>query len=430
MNEEREDYVLQNYYKRKLRLDRYAYAAKILNSQVWCAVRTIKAPMHTPSVIVLANDRQAKFWGVQTCKSPWSCPVCSARRMAKEATRVACAIDALKKRHLAGFMITFSVPHYHDFTCRQVYDILRETWRQFAHQAKSKAASVQHDVFAQFNNEFNCKYRIRVGEFTWGHYGWHPHYHCLFFVDEPRLQDVLDWQDRLSDRWIKLAKKATVKILTRDKYCDNVPKFVDTFYRKTQHARIGKTDAYISRDKNGKVLRANSSHYICGWGADKELTGNVRKEASHEGHYTPYQLLNKAYELDNPSLDDPEADKYFKLYVDFAVATFRSYRVRMSPELKKIVNAWQLTNEYIQTYKKKLAEQNKNIGRWKIVCWFKEQQWHDICRLHLDPEIIILAKQTNGKEKIEQFLLEHQIDITQNGLHPDQEFFNSFFHAA
>jgi len=426
MNTEITDYTLQNYYKRKLRESQYAPVAKKLNSQVWCAVRTIRVPMHTPGVFVIANNVEARYWGVQLCKSPWSCPVCSARRMSKEATRIACAIDALKKQHKAGFMITFSVPHYHDFSCRQVYDILRETWKNFAHASKSK--TMKYDIFAQFNNEFNCKYRIRVGEFTWGHYGWHPHYHCLFFVDEKRLQEVLDWQERLSARWSKLTEKATRKILKRDNYCEDVDKFVDRFIKKARAKKHeDKCDAFIST-KDGKVLQANSSQYICGWGADKELTGNLRKEASHKGHYTPYQLLQMAYDYDKK--DQPEkADKYFNLYVEYAEATLKTYRVRMSPNLKKIVADWQLTHEYTETFKKKLAERHTSERKWRIVCWFKEQQWYDICRLNLDPTILQLAKQINGKQLIETLLLEYQIDIRQN-IHPDIEFFKEYFNAA
>lgn len=327
-------------------------------------------------------------------------------------------------------MITFSVPHYHDFSCKQVYEILKEAWKKFAHQANSKSDSTKYDVFRQFNNEFNCEHRIRVGEFTWGRYGWHPHYHCLFFVDEKKLQSVLKWQKKLSERWFSLVKKATIKILKRDKYCEDVEAFAKKFFDKSQHKKIGKIEAYISRDKNGKVLRSNSSQYICGWGADKELTGNIRKKASAKGHYTPHQLLLKAYELDNSAMDDPEADKYFSLYLEYALATLKTYRVRMSPSLKKIINDWKLTHEYTETFKKKLEEQQANLGKWQIVCWFKEKQWYEICMLNLDIQILQLAKEINGKELIEKLLLSYQIDITRNGKHIHQEFFEKFFNAA
>lgn len=427
MERETSDYILAGYYKKKLRSSQYAYA-KILKSQAYCFVNLIKAvgiePIK-PTVAVVKNNKEAKIWGVQSCKSPWSCPVCSARRMAQVSGRIASAIDALdKKYNKHGFMITFSVPHYHNFTCKQVYEILKETWKHFVHQAKSKA---RIDVFNRFNVEFNCEHRIRVCEFTWGHYGWHPHFHCLFFVDKDKLQDVLKYQQALSERWFALAKKATIKILTRDNYCEDVPAFVEDFYSKTDHAK-GKLDAVISVDKDGKVLRALSSDYICGWGADKEATGNIRKEASHPGHMTPHQILLKAYELNKKK--DPDEDKYFRLYIEYALATFKTYRIRMSPVLKNIIDEWQLTNEYKETYKKKLAEKRANLGKWQIVYWFNQQQWFDICLNDLLTKILELAMEQNGKELIEKLLIEHHIDITGNKQHPHEDLVLNILNAA
>lgn len=425
MNEEISDYTLQSFYKRKLRESKYAYANK-LHSQIWCAVRMIKAPGHTPGVFVLANNTTAKIWGVQTCASPWSCPVCSARRMSKEASRIASAIDALAKWYdEAGFMITFSVPHYHNFSCKQVYEILKETWKQFVHHAKSKS---QYDVFAEFANDLDCKHRIRVGEFTWGHYGWHPHYHCLFFVKASKLQKALDWQERLSERWFHCARRATIKILTRDKYCDNVIEFVDDFYSKTQHSAEGKLDAVISLDKDGKVRRAQSADYICGWGADRELTGNVRKEASNPGHYTPHQLLTKAYELDYKG-EFEESDKYFRLYVEYALATFKTYRVRMSPDLKGIIAKWRLTEAYTEALKKKSIEKEETVGKWRTVCWFNEKQWLAICLLNLEPQILKFARAPNGKELIINLLkmndIPHELKSAPNQQWFEREIFNA-----
>ena len=429
MDEHITDYQLQGFYKRKLRESRYAYAKK-LNSQIWCAVRLIKAPMHMPGVFLLTNGDSSKIWGVQSCDSPWSCPVCSAKRMAHEAGRIASAIDALEKQfNEEAFMITLSVPHYHDFTCKQVYDILRETWKQFVHHAKSKT---QQDVFAQMACDLECKHRIRVGEFTWGHYGWHPHYHCLFFVKKGKLQRALDWQDKLAARWVHLTKKSTIKVLTRDKYRDmtkeEVKEFVNEFFTKTNYAK-GHPEAVISLDEKGKVRRAKSSEYMCGWGADKELTGNVRKEASHTGHYTPHQILLKAYELYKKG-ETEECDKWFSLYVEYALATFKTYRVRMSPDLKKIIENWRLTNDYIECFKKKSTQEMEKTA-WKVVCWFNEQQWFAICTAEILPQIIHLAREPDARKRISELLAEIGADSNLAEKAPQEEWFvKNMFNVA
>lgn len=424
MNEEFVDHRLHGYYKRKLATPEYEYAAKKLASQAHCGNGTIRKPGHMPAVFIVANNETAKIWGAQFCDSSWSCPICSAREMAKYASKIACAIDACDKINQAAFMITFTVPHYHDWTCKQVYDILRETWRRFAKQAKTQKNNGKNDVFAKFNNEFDCTYRIRVGEFTWGYYGWHPHYHCLFFVPKHKLQRVKDWQQKLSDRWFHLAKQSTIKILQRDNYRDlsatAIEKLVEDYYTSKKEKLQQTKEAMISLDEKGNVRRALSSDYVCGWGADRELTGNVRKEASHKGHFTPHQLLTKAWQLDNKgkSTNDERADKYFRRYVCYALATKGTYRMRMSPALAKLIAAWKQTNDYYEICKKKLAENQQRQGKNRLVVWFKPEQWYNICCLDLIPEILQLAIQTNGKQLIEQLLLKHHIDITRNGDYP------------
>lgn len=419
-NQEFTDYALQSYYRKKLRLDKYAYAMKKLNSQAWCSTRLTKIRGLTPSVLLLKNRVTAKFEGLQSCKSPWSCPVCSARRMARESSRIASAIEALYKQYgEAGFMITFSVPHYHNFSCKQVYEILKETWKQFVQQGKSKN---RIGAFCKFNNEFNCTHRIRVCEFTWGHYGWHPHFHCLFFVPKDRLQEVKNWQEALSERWFELTRRAAKKILKRDNYCEDVDKFIDDYFAKSAHSR-GVPDAVISLTEDGKVRRAVTSDYICGWGSNKELTGNIRKEASHKGHFTPHQILCKAKELDNETLDDEKADKYFDLYIEYALATFKTYRIKMSPSLKNIIEQWQETKEYREEIKKK----SKIEGPWQVVCWFTKLQWYAICVRDLQSKILQLAMQNNGKQLIEQLLLQYNIDITRNGRHYLQSWFEGVY---
>jgi len=415
------DYRLQGYYKRKLAQPQYHYAKK-LKAQKYCGVNLIKQPGVMPAVFVIANNKEAKIWGVHFCDSPWSCPVCSAHRMAFEATRISCAIEALEKWYNEyAFMLTVSVPHYHNFTCKQSYDILKETWKNFMKQAGAKSASTKYDPIRNFCLEFNCTHRIRVCEFTWGKYGWHPHYHCLFFVPKNKLQQVKNWQKTFSERWFKLAKKATIKILTRDNYCDNVEAVVNKLYANSEHMRDPDFyDAKISLDEKGNVRRSVSSDYICGWGANRELTGNFRKEATAKDHFTPHQLLRKAYELDNygKTTDNKEADKYFTLYVEYALTTFKTYRTKLSKSLSTIISNWQMTNTYMNVLKKKLEEQKRDLGKNRIVVWFKESQWYQICLLNLVDKILDLAMYTNGKQLIELLLLDYQIDITKNGKYP------------
>lgn len=435
MYEEISDYTLLTFLKKKMHEEQFAKTKK-LHSIKFCAVRTLKAPMHRPGVLVLTNGKDSKIWGVQHCKSPWACPVCSAKRMAREAGRIASAIDALKERGQTAFMITFGIPHLKTFTFEQTYTILQETWHNFTAQGRSK--SQIHNTFAKFNIEFNCTHRIRVGESTYGPNGHHPHYHCLFFVDTNKLQKVLEWQDRFSKVWFESTRRSMIRIfkreakqlgITEEKMVQNlrfpypteektIKEFVYNFLEKSEHVVKGMPTPYISVDDQGKVVAQKSSAYICGWGADKELTGNFRKQASHAGHMTPHQILERAYELDRT--DKEESNRLMHIYFEYALGTFKKYRVRFSIGLGKIVIQWQQKQAYTEALKKKSEENTQK--RWHTVCWFKESQWLQICHLYLLPQILKFARAPDGYDKICELLLEYSIDIRENGTYDEQEF--------
>lgn len=416
------DSRLQAFYKRKLHESQYAYAAKILESQVYCGVRAIKAVGVAPAIFILKNDKQVITFGSQRCKSPWSCPVCSAKKMSDAASKIATAIDALESQGQVAFMITFSIPHLMKYTCKEVYEALANTWLRFVHHANGKGKRTQGDAFSEFVKAIQCEHRIRVGEFTWGKNGWHPHFHCLFFCPKDKLRDVAKWQDRLTERWLYLAKMMTKRALQKyGNYTkDEAYQEVERLYKNISEKDEG---AFISKDANGNAARARSSQYICGWGADRELTGNIRKKATAEGHYTPHQLLEIAFEFDKLN-NREESDKYMRIYLDYALATFKKYRMRLSPKINAIIKEWRKTHEYIKSLKKKVIERQETVGRWELVCWFKPEQWLQIClsSSNLIPTILELAREINGKELITQLLLKHEIDITRNGHHHLEEF--------
>lgn len=423
MNEEISDARLQTFYKMKLSEDQFAYASKILQSQQFCSVRLIKAPGYRPGVFVLANDQnQSKIWGVQRCKSPWSCPVCSGKRMAEASANIATAIDALNAQGLSAFMITFSLPHLKKYSCKQVYKALEQTWLRFVHNANGKKTGNNSDIFVRFTRDIQCKHRIRVGEFTYGNNGWHPHYHCLFFCPKSKLKDVAKWQDSLTKSWLHIAKMMTKRALQSEAPIytkEEAEAEVERLYKNITEPTEG---AFISKNSNGSAREAKSSMYVCGWGADKELTGNIRKKATAEGHYTPHQILELAYKAFHQDHNRFECDKYMKIYFEFALTVFKKYRMRLSPAINKAIKAWRKTEAYIETYKKKVIEQQKAAGRWRVVCWFKQQEWLQICHYMLVPEILELARAPNGKELITKLLLQYDIDISNHKTHRFENF--------
>lgn len=387
---------------------------QIMRSTLYCGSKVLKAGAgYEPGVFVIANNETAKFWGTTTCKNAWICPVCSARMMSKYAAEIACAIDALKERGQVAFMITFTVPHTSGMTCEETTEILFDTFHDFHirgnHNLKTRWNN--KDPFATFCEEFNCKHRIRVGEYTWGAHGWHPHFHCLFFVDKDKLQRVKDWSDKLNERWLTIAKRRTVKIwckLYPKKSKETHQKRADIMYNKAD--KVGSKGAYISVDELGNVIEQKSSQYICGWGADRELTGNYKAKATNEGHMTPYQILEKAFE-EKHTKGAEAADKWLNLYMEFARAIKRKQHKRISfgarTGLRQIIAQHKNTVGYREIIKKKYMEQVAKVSTWKMVCWFSESQWLKICLLDRKYDVkfwILKLAQCFGRDAVKEYL--------------------------
>lgn len=397
-----------------------------LKSQSSCGARTLNLPAIRPGIVVMANSKHSALWGFQHCFNAWACPECSAVVMSRYSTNIACAIEALKKQGQVAFMVTLGIPHTHRMSCKQAFEILQRTWANFIHHGNKHHKSANNDAFSNFCAEVNCTYRIRVCEMTWGqHNGWNPHYHCLFFVDEKHLQDVLKWQKRLSDSWKHFARKNTLKVLADDPNFYDLENYIDILYeRQLWNERPA---FYISTDKKGKVIKQTSSLYICGWGADDELTGLKRKKA-HKNRLTPIQILEKSMK----ATDEKIRIKYAKLYREFALATIKKQRMCMSNGLRMLITEYKKTHDYIELYKKKLSESPTAKEPMKVICWFTTKQWSDISELEnlndcIVPEILQRARLPDGKKLIEEYLLDYGVDIRDNPTYPSIQKVEAYF---
>lgn len=375
------------------------------------------------------NGKQAKFWGLVSCHNSFLCPTCAAHQMSKHASNIAAGIDALKKQDQAAIMITFTIMHYKNLKCVDLYNILYDAWKNFHTTGKTR-----RKVFANFIKEFNCQHSVRVCEFTYNDKkGWNPHFHCLFWVPKKRLQEVADWEDKLRESWhVALAnswaKHYTEKYQkehpekTKEELIERNHKYLDKFiaYSKLKAKQKGKAELerikhsglWISKKKDGKIIQCHSSQYINGWGYDKELTGKPRKEASGENSYTIHQLLTSAASGN---------EKHKQAITEFALAIKHKLhrRVMYGRKLSKIISAWKKTNEYIQT----LLKKNIHVPSWKSLISLSKKQWQKILeleqkeKLYIRHNILFLAANYNAEKAFQliyDYLLFYGIDIKEN----------------
>ena len=391
-------------------------------------------------IIVISNGERGRILGTMHCNSPWFCPHCATVQMSKHAARIATAIDALKRKGQLAFMLTLTVPHHRGITCDEITEILFNTWHEFILRGNSakKSRSKQRKLdgsnktyttlnpFSQFCTTLNCKHRVRVIEYTWGVNGWHPHMHCLFWVPKKNLQMSLAWEHDLRMHWLKIAEKQTIKTLCKRRNADKESIIENTrlYFEQTTMIQEQRRQGVHISDRDGVVIAQESSQYICGWGADRELTGNYQKKASHDGHMTPHQILTAAYE----ATDTAEREKWLDLYMEYATATKRRSmrRVQFSRTgILKIIAEYRKTEAYIETFKKKSMEKAK----WRAVIWFNSKQWSQILlskNKYLVADIIERAHLPDAREQIVALLLQYDIDVRYNDPADKQEFIDNF----
>ena len=447
MNDEIADNRLKTFFQKWLAVHREYYLPNIR----LCGSSIIKQMGTMPAVFVLYNEKtdKSKLYGNVACHSAWACPKCTAEVMAKKAAQIAAAIDCLKKHHKqTAIMITFTIPHSKNMTCKESFQVLLNTWRQFSHGGNRAAQSTQKYVlkndkgvrgkkggalgvgkageikvykkgrnpYGAFREELGIKHNIRVYEFTHGENAWHPHIHALFWVPDKNFKYVLNYEQELLDHWWHCIKLESKKFWSQKiKDPKELETFLETIYANYKKTTVdGHKSLFISKDKDlpDRARRVSSSWYIAGWGGDAEVTGNFQQKATHsDRNMTPYQIIHKAFESQGE-----EREKYLRLYAEYAQATYRHRRCEFSKSgITKLIEEYRKTNEYKESLKKKSTDKDKN---WKVVYWFTESQWREILLvqrfkgMYLVDDVLELARAPNPRQLIKMFLEKYGIDTT------------------
>lgn len=356
MNQEIYDWQLSNFLHKeidKLPMNQQAQ----LKSLRYCGRKIVRPTYGPDGVYVLSKPDESKLFGLTMCKNPFACPCCSAHRMSIYSAQIAIALDEMRKRGYFGFMMTLTIPHLNFMSCREITDCLYETYSYFRRTMKQKnyrktkrTGTASH----QFYEDVQIAHSVTVCEYTHGENGWHPHFHAILWIPKSNVDKVLKWQTELNKFWLYTAERIMKKHFSK---CEGTI---------TNLFKYSEPDAGVifSTNSDGSLSESLSSQYICGWGANREVTGNYRKMATHNGHRTPYQILEDAYNGDTDSLD---------LYLDYCLAVTRKpvhHRVIWSRTGIKaiVIQAQQIqrAEEYIK---------KKDDAEWKVLCWFDRLQW-------------------------------------------------------
>lgn len=381
-----------------------------------CGTGIRKGQVDEQAVFVIQkSDRTVtRYDGTLRCHSAWACPKCTAEVMAKKATDIACAIDLLKKQKQTATMITFTIPHTKNMSCKEAFQVLLNTWRKFTKGGLRTANAVKtyelktnkagkkgekkiykkgFNPYGNFRETLKIVHNVRVFEFTWGNNGWHPHIHALYWAPNKNFNKILNYEQALIDYWWACVKFETEKFWRKKLPPEELKSFLEEVYADYKKITAdGHKSLYISRDPEhkDKPKAVSSSWYITGWGGDKEVTGNYKRKATHsDTNFTPHQIITKAFESQGE-----EREKYLRLYAEYAQATYKHRRCCYSTSgLSNLIREYKKTNDYKETYKKKDTAKN-----WVVIYWFTHKQWCDILLeerikgLYIRDDILEIAK--------------------------------------
>lgn len=218
------------------------------------------------SVDVLKRGEDARFAGVQTCGSVWSCPCCSAR------------ISEVRRRELRELrawvgqrpglrlgMITLTARH----RGRRLESLMDGL-------AKAKGRLQNRKGWQRLRESGQLVGTVSVREATHGENGWHPHYHVLCIVKAKDESEVLEIFEPFRMIWLDCLKKEGLGgTLER------------AFHLSTSDDLVAE---YVS--KAGSDLDKS-------WGIAEEMTLGRLKRGRGEKGASPWQILREAHDGDD-----------------------------------------------------------------------------------------------------------------------------------
>lgn len=238
------------------------------------------------TVAVKVSDGTAGFAGLQSCGSPWACPVCSQKISGVRADDVQSAVSAWHQDGGRVAFLTLTMRHRKGQRLDDLWAALSHGWdkatggsgREWVKDCNDYGVPMERVVkrgkrAGEIVTENKIPF-IRAVEVTHGSNGWHVHIHALLFVrDGVTDDDVKALSDRMFGRWVPAL---TDKGLTAPSQRHGVD---------IKLVRRGDSNAlgdYFTKSQYVGRVKADGA----GW----ELTGGAGKTARGINR-TPFQIL-------------------------------------------------------------------------------------------------------------------------------------------
>jgi hypothetical protein len=146
--------------------------------------------------------------GVTTCGSVHSCPTCVAPILTSRSRDLQTALDNHRRDRTA--IVTLTLRHHAGVPLRVLRVLLGRAWSEMwagtaGRELRTLLGLVGH---------------VRSAEQTYGENGWHPHLHCLLFLDGKPPEG---WEDLLTERWLDVVRQMFGRLWDKCIECEREP---------------------------------------------------------------------------------------------------------------------------------------------------------------------------------------------------------------
>jgi hypothetical protein len=280
---------------------------------LWC----VASNEYGVDVINNRPEKKARFNGLQTCGSVWSCPVCSATVSRQRQQEMNDLLSWGRTKGYSVVMLTLTLRHTQADSLLASLTGLKNANRRLQQHSAYKTFKTAHLVGSVTATEV-------VGG---GVNGWHPHFHKILILRCAQA-DAIKEVEKLRTAWITSLEKEGCS---------------------------GKTAAFHVQDGN------TAGKYISKWGAAEELTLGQKKSA--RAGSTPFQLLD-AY-----TQGDKRAGA---LFAEYAKVFKGRCQLVWSNGLKKLASIKEISDERAAEDSVRLMDMAKNderVGHFTPKVW-------------------------------------------------------------
>ncbi len=315
------------------------------------------------TVSLLLRDGDARFSGLQTCGSVWSCPCCSARisetRRNELKTLEEWAGSPLRGLRLV--MMTLTARH-RKRSLRDLVDRMTKAKQRMQNLTAWKRLRESGTLFGT----------VSVREATYGDaHGWHPHYHVLCLVEADSDEEAIAILEPQRRKWLHCLRKEGL---------------TGTLDRAFDLQNGDAVAAYISKHGRDEGDRKAAQERRPAWGIAEEMTLARVKRGRGEKGRSPWQILRDA------AAGDAESEK---LWQEYALTMHGRRQQVWSDGLKAVCGLVEVEDEEAaegEEYTEKLDE---------LLMEWRRQGWLDVRAKRAQ---ILAAAEAGGLDAVQDLL--------------------------